>query len=255
MKALILAAGQGTRLGEISKNKPKCLINLFGKTLLESQIEILKSANINNINIVTGFKSELLKNYDLKQFHNKDFKSTNMVFSMFKAKDLFVSEYEDLIVSYGDIIYEKKNLDKLLNTNSEVSIMVDLNWKNLWMKRFEDPLSDAETMNFDKDLNILNLGKKTKNYDDIKGQYAGLIKFRKDSLGKIHNIYQNLEGNISNSFKNLYMTDFIQILIKRKIEVKASLVNGGWLEIDTESDLIKYISLDKSGELPAFYNK
>ena len=111
MKALILAAGQGTRLGEISKNKPKCLINLFGKTLLESQIEILKSANINNINIVTGFKSELLKNYDLKQFHNKDFKSTNMVFSMFKAKDLFVSEYEDLIVSYGDIIYEKKKIE------------------------------------------------------------------------------------------------------------------------------------------------
>ena len=96
---------------------------------------------------------------------------------------------------------------------------------------------------------------KTKNYDDIKGQYAGLIKFRKDSLRKIHNIYQNLEGNISNSFKNLYMTDFIQILIKRKIEVKASLVNGGWLEVDTESDLINYISLDKSGELDAFYNK
>tara|TARA_B100001996_G_scaffold131391_1_gene99899 strand:- start:1208 stop:1975 length:768 start_codon:yes stop_codon:yes gene_type:complete len=255
MKALILAAGQGKRLGKASKNRPKCLVNLFGKSLLERQIEILKSANINDINIVSGFKSELLNNYDLKKFHNKDFESTNMVFSMFTAEDLFISNSEDLIVSYGDIIYEKKNLEKLVNTDAEVSIMVDLNWENLWSKRFEDPLSDAETMKFDKDLNISELGKKTTNYDDINGQYTGLIKFRKDSLNKIHKIYQKLKSNRSTSYQNLYMTDFIQILIEKKIEVKASLVNGGWLEIDTESDLINYKSLEKSGELNTFYSQ
>jgi choline kinase len=255
MKALILAAGQGKRLGKASKNKPKCLVNLFGKSLLERQIEVLKNNNINDINIVSGFKSELLNNYGLKKFHNKDFESTNMVFSMFTAKDLFISNSEDLIVSYGDIIYEKKNLEKLINADAEVSIMVDLNWKNLWLKRFEDPLSDAETMKFDKDLNILELGNKTTNYDDINGQYTGLIKFRKDSLNKIHEIYQKLKGNSSISYQNLYMTDFIQILIEKKIEVKASLVNGGWLEIDTESDLINYNSLEKSGELNTFYSQ
>ena len=254
MKALILAAGQGKRLGKASKNKPKCLINLFGKSLLENQIEILKSADIIDINIVSGFKSELLNNYSFKKFHNKYFESTNMVFSMFTASDLFIDNSEDLIVSYGDIIYEKKNLEKLINTDAEVSIMVDLNWKNLRTKRFEDPLSDAETMKFDKDLNISELGKKTRNYDDIQGQYTGLIKLRKDSLNKIYKIYQQLEGNRSISYENLYMTDFIQILIEKAIEVKASLVNGGWLEIDTESDLINYKSVEKSGNLNTIYS-
>ncbi|MAJ45526.1 MAG: nucleotidyl transferase [Candidatus Marinimicrobia bacterium] len=254
MRSLILAAGQGKRLGKVSKNKPKCLVNLFGKSLLETQIDVLKSANINDISIVSGFKSELLNDFDLKKYHNKDFESTNMVASMFVADDLF-SNSEDLIISYGDIIYEKKNLEKLITNDSEVSIMVDLNWKNLWSIRFEDPLSDAETMKFDKELNISELGNKTTNYYDINGQYTGLIKFRKDVLYKIYNTYKLFKESSPDNYQNIYMTDFIQILIEKQIEVKASLVRGGWLEIDTESDLIKYKNLEKNGKLNTFYNR
>ena len=60
--------------------------------------------------------------------------------------------------------------------------MVDLNWKKTWSKRFDNPLDDAETMIFDDDLNIIELGKKTDN--DIQGQYTGLIKFDKNYLKK-----------------------------------------------------------------------
>ena len=164
MRALILAAGQGKRLGNASKNRPKCLVELFGKTIISNQLEVLNSKNIVEINIVTGYKSNLLDNLNLNTYHNKDFEKTNMVFSMFQASDLFDSNETDLIVSYGDIIYEKGNLEKLMNSKSSVSIMVDLNWKKLWSKRFDNPLDDAETMKFDDDLNIYELGKKTDSY-------------------------------------------------------------------------------------------
>ena len=62
MRALILAAGQGKRLGNASKNRPKCLVELFGKTIISNQLEVLNSNNIEEINIVTGYKSNLLDN-------------------------------------------------------------------------------------------------------------------------------------------------------------------------------------------------
>ena len=98
MRALILAAGQGKRLGKASKNRPKCLVELFGKTIISNQLEVLNSNNIEEINIVTGYKSNLLDNLNLNVYHNKDFEKTNMVFSMFQASDLFDSNETDLIV-------------------------------------------------------------------------------------------------------------------------------------------------------------
>lgn len=253
MRALILAAGQGKRLGKASKNRPKCLVELFGKPIISKQLEILKSNNIKDINIVTGYKSNLLDELNLNTYHNKDFEKTNMVFSMFQASDLFDSNETDLIVAYGDIIYEKGNLKKLINSKSSVSIMVDLNWKKLWSKRFSNPLDDAETMIFDDDLNIIELGKKTDSYNDIQGQYTGLIKFDKNYLKKIKDVYIDIQNSNLIDHKNMFMTDFIQLLINKNFKVTASLVEGGWLEIDTEGDIDCYQNLDKKGKLQEFY--
>ena len=254
MRALILAAGQGKRLGKASKNQPKCLVELFGKPIISKQLETLKSNNIRDINIVTGYKSNLLDKLNLNTYHNKDFEKTNMVFSMFQASELFDSNETDLIVAYGDIIYEKGNLNKLIKSKSSISIMVDLNWRNLWSKRFDNPLDDAETMIFDNDLNIIELGKKTDNYSDIQGQYTGLIKFDKNYLKKIKDFYIEIQNSNLIDYKNLYMTDFLQLLINNKIKVSATLVKGGWLEIDTEKDIICYENLHKNGELNRIYN-
>ena len=60
MNAIILAAGQGKRLASLTKNKPKCMINLFGKTLLEWQVSVFKKCGISDISVVTGYHSELI---------------------------------------------------------------------------------------------------------------------------------------------------------------------------------------------------
>ena len=236
MKALILAAGQGKRLGKLSKNKPKCLMELFGKSILQNQIETFYANSITDINIVTGFKSNYINDFGLNSFHNTDYKDTNMVFSMFKASELFESGKDDLIISYGDIIYEKCNLEKLIKTDFPVSITVDINWRRLWNERFDNPLDDAETMKFDNELNILELGKKTNSYDDIQGQYMGLIKFKKNYLNDIRKIYLDFIKTNPNHYKNLYMTDFLQYLINNKVKICPSYHNGDWQEFDKPID-------------------
>ena len=104
MKAIILAAGEGKRLRPLTNNTPKCLVNLFGKSLLQWQIETFRSCQIDDISVVTGYRSELINLPGLKIFQNKKFETTNMVESLFCASQELS---EQTIVSYGDIIFEK----------------------------------------------------------------------------------------------------------------------------------------------------
>ena len=68
MKAIILAAGRGSRMQNLTQKQPKCLVNLRGKALLDWQLEALRAAGISEIAIVTGYKRELLANRGLVEF-------------------------------------------------------------------------------------------------------------------------------------------------------------------------------------------
>ena len=87
MKAIILAAGRGSRMKNMTNEQPKCLVDLNGKTLLERQLESLKKAGIEDIGIVTGYKHEMLKKYELVEFHNPLWEKTQMVSSLACASE------------------------------------------------------------------------------------------------------------------------------------------------------------------------
>ena len=108
LNIIILAAGQGKRLSPLTNNKPKCMVDLFGKTLLEWQVSAFKKCGITDISVVTGYRSELIDLPGLEFFQNKKFETTNMVESLFCASEKL---NKSTIVSYGDIIFEEKVLN------------------------------------------------------------------------------------------------------------------------------------------------
>ena len=79
MKAIILAAGEGKRLRPLTNNTPKCLVNLFGKSLLQWQIETFRSCQIDDISVVTGYRSKLIDLPGLKIFQNKNLPKINSI--------------------------------------------------------------------------------------------------------------------------------------------------------------------------------
>jgi len=242
-KALILAAGQGTRLRPITNDRPKCLVPLMGVTLLERQVKTLESKNIDNVHIVTGYRADQIEVLGFETSYNDRFKKTNMVESLFSALEFIKSCKEDLIIGYGDIVYSDYNLSKLLACDDEIALMIDRNWKDLWSLRLENPLEDAETLLLDEYGYVTSLGKKPNNYDEIQGQYTGLIKIRADKLQDLITFYGNLNRNRSydgKDFNNMYMTSFIQMLIDDSWKVKSVDVVNGWLEVDTVDDLNTY---------------
>ncbi|WP_375748238.1 NTP transferase domain-containing protein [Vibrio sp. HN007] len=254
-KALILAAGQGTRLKPYTDDKPKCLVTLMGRTLLDRQVTTLQSQQIKDIHIVTGYRADQIESLGFDTSYNAQFKTTNMVESLFSAIEFLKDCNEDLIISYGDIIYNPSNLERLLGCNDEVAIMIDKDWYSLWSIRMDNPLEDAETLKLDSKGYIKELGKKPLSYDEIQGQYTGLIKIRADKLADFIGFYTSLdreEQYDGQDFYNMYMTSFLQLLINNSWKIKAATVNGGWLEVDSVSDLETYSSLASNGELKKY---
>jgi len=226
MKAIILAAGRGSRMGNLTHEKPKCLLEIYGKPLIEHQIEALTKGGIEEIALVTGYKSELLQSYGNHHFHNDEWDKTNMVYSLLCAKEWL--SMSDCIVSYADIYYTFEVIKDLVSCPDDIAISYDPNWLELWSKRFKNPLDDAETFKINQDGYLLEIGQKPKTVEEIQGQYMGLLKFNSSFFSKVQ----------KNEFtKKISMTDFLSTIIKNKVSIKCIKNNTIWNEFDSASDL------------------
>lgn len=238
MKAIILAAGRGSRMGDASEDKPKCLSAFCGKPLLEWQIEALTQAGAEEITIVTGYLSELLEPYSRSIIRNDCWPKTNMVMSLAAAHSIL--ERHVCLISYSDIIYSKTAAASVVRTPGELVIAYDTEWEQLWSKRFSDPLSDAETFRIDKNGRVTDIGHKAKTIMEIEGQYMGLLKISPIGWSWVQELLNKLPENERN---RLDMTSLLSQLIAEGNEVIGAAIPGGWYEVDSRSDLQLYETL------------
>ena len=239
MKAIILAAGRGSRMGALTNNLPKCRTLLFNKELIEWQFLSLDNKAISEIGIVTGYLKETF-NFNKKQFYNNDWKNSNIVRSLLSAKDWLRNNI--CIISYSDIIYDKKIVNQLVKSSGDIVITYDPNWLSLWEMRFEDPLIDAE--NFSVKNGFLNdIGGKSNNLPSIEGQYMGLMKFSQVGWNKIECFLNKLDKK---EIDKMDMTQLFKKLLDENFTINCVAIKGKWLEIDTESDLKNYQSKFKN---------
>ena len=249
-RVVILSAGQGTRLLPYTKDLPKCMVEISGKTLLEHQIKIIKSCGINSISLIGGYKLEKLKKFKLPIYENRKYSNTNMLYSLFCARELLENE-DDLIISYGDIVYSKEILQEIVSAKDPINVVVDKNWQKYWESRFENILEDAETLILNKQKEILEIGAIATNLSQIQGQYIGLIKLNNSGKKIFLKLFDKLSnGNVNGKdCNNAYMTDFLQELIKRGKCVKAILTSAKWIEIDGVNDLKSTVTLSRLREI------
>ena len=128
MKAIILAAGMGTRMKHHTTNMPKGMVKILDKTIIERQISVLRDNKIYDISIVTGYNSEKINYTDVNIYFNKNYYKTNMVESLMCAKKEFD---DDIIVIYADLIFTSSLISKLVNTKLDVGVCVDLIGKTI----------------------------------------------------------------------------------------------------------------------------
>lgn len=251
--AIILAAGRGSRLHPYTASCPKCLTELGGRTLLNYQIGTLQTCGITNIVVVTGYLGEMLESPGWDCVENPLWAETNMVESLFSAESKFTS---DIIVAYSDIVYEPRVLQALLDSEADISVIVDRQWRALWEQRFADPLSDAETLRIDRNGDILEIGQRPESYDRIEAQYIGLMRFKGQGVAALRKGYTALrDADLSGrTAAQAYMTDLLSELISAKHRLRAVPVDGGWLEVDTVEDYELYAAKLADGTITEFFD-
>jgi choline kinase/ubiquinone/menaquinone biosynthesis C-methylase UbiE len=245
MRAIILAAGRGTRMGQRGRESPKCLIELAGVTLLERQIAALRAGGVEEIGVVRGYRAGMLNFPGLTYFDNERWAQTNMVMSLAAAASWLLSG--PVIVSYADIFYPSELVRALVEAPGALLVTYDRAWRQLWTRRFADPLSDAETFRIDAAGNLLEIGARTTLIDEIEGQYMGLLKFTPAAWSGVTALLAMLDAPTRDA---LDMTGLLRrLLAARSIPIGTLGTDGQWGEIDNPDDLALYERMMRDGEL------
>lgn len=258
MKAIILAAGQGTRLKKYTENLPKGMLCFMGKTIIERQIEMYRKCGISDIIVVRGFAADKIAYDGVKYYTNEDFANTNMVESLLAAKAEFT---EDIIVSYSDILFEKRLLNGMIAANGDFLVGVDDNWKAYWQKRYGKVDFDTESLAIDSDDNITELGLPNPRLEDVSARYIGILKFSKAGLACIQQIMDVAHKKFVDKpwqqsgkpAHKAYMTDLLNAIIQSGKSVKAVHFASGWIEFDTNEDYEGTCKWAADGTLGKFF--
>ncbi len=227
VKALIVAAGMGRRLEGYIGDRPKSLINVGKKSLIEKQIEILNESGIKDVAVVVGYGKEKINevlNDSVTYYFNPFFETTNSVVSMWLARDFF-NDGDDIVVMNSDILIESQIVKNLIKSSEEFSVVVDLGvYNKLGYK-----------VKIEKDL-VTEMGMDIKE-GGVSGEYAGVSKFSMKSVPLLNKVLDQFM--VEKKFNVWYETAYVQMI---KEGAKISFVDVDkkcWIELDTPDDIEK----------------
>ena len=238
--AVVIAASKGEQLQHLTKNKPKCMLDIHGKPLLERLTSTLKKDNIGKITVVSGYKSKAIESElnlsNVNIIVNKEYNKNNELYSLYKA----ASEIkENCIICYGDIIFRKYILDALLSFENDIVIVVDALFKKK-KKDYEKDLVICDrpfTGNYllekkPASLKCICLDEKKCKVD---GQWIGLIKTNIKGSEIIKDELKILSKQ--KKFNSLTIPDLFNSLIKKKKKIFVLYIAGQWLNVNDVFDL------------------
>ena len=252
---MILAAGAGSRLYPLTKTMPKFMIPFCNKSLFERNLDIFRKCGIADTTVIIRPDINPPELLNVRYVVKEKVKDTNMLYSLFCAEEFIESP---IVISYGDILFEKKILEQLIKSPADISIVVDTDWIKYFKYRIDDPINDAHECVVADGDNVSSIGLEVKSLDDVDGHFIGLMKIQNTGIKILKDFYHKfkLEStetfnplNSNLTFENSRLVDFIQGLILSGINIKLIPVKNGWLEFDTLQDYEIYKNMEKNNTL------
>lgn len=212
-------------------DRPKCLIELNGRTLLDRQVSALRAGGADEIGVVTGWQGDKFACTGLRTFENPSWARSTMVESLAAADDWLSTE--PVIVSYGDIVFPAATVRRLVRSAAPLAVAYDTGWEDVWRQRFDDPLSDAETFEIDADGFVTGIGSRPRGLADVQGQYMGLLRLTPQAWAVLR-----AARAASAETAALDMTGLLGHLIRTGgVRVSGVPNDGPWWEFDSPSDV------------------
>ena len=241
MKAIFIAAGEGSRLGNLTNDLPKPLVDVNGKSIIERQISLLRKNNVNDIVITTGYKKEKFTFKNIEYVHNPNFREQEQTGSLMVARSKIVG---DILIMFGDILFDEIILQQMLDSKGDIVIAVDKNWEKSYEERHDNPKSEADKVLI-KDGKVIQISAKNievNNDNDVR-ELLGLIKLSMKGSKILIEQYEKLENSHTGKFhdavslKKAKFVDMLQELLSLGTMITPVSIKGKWCEIDTKHDL------------------
>lgn len=226
MRALILAAGRGTRISRYLSGRPKCTVDIGGGiTLIENTIRQLKGMGIHDIGIILGYNQgvirEVLKEEkDIKFYYNPFFDVTNSIASAWFAKD-FITDEDDIMIMNGDVFVDDSLLEIIKDETLSPVLFCD-----------ETRKEEADYKFYYEDNKLLKYGKELEG-DDITAEYIGIAKIGKEFINTFKN---ELESMINKQQHYLWWENALYELSKEKDIYVRDVEGRFWAEVDYMED-------------------
>ncbi|WP_126993732.1 phosphocholine cytidylyltransferase family protein [Thermosipho globiformans] len=227
MKAILLAAGKGTRISRKISNIPKSLVDIKGKPLILRTIEMLKHNNI-DVSVVLGYKRELFLEIldEVKIYYNPFYSVTNSIASLWFAKDEFSGE-EDIIVANADVYWDEEILKTLCNSKEDILMLYDSSRKE-----------EGDYLFYVED-NILKDHGKELLPEKISGEYVGVSIIRKEFQEKFR---ERLELLVSQEKYDLWWENVLYSFINERNVYVKDIKGLFWGEVDYIEDYYRIVN-------------
>ena len=258
MKGIIIAAGKGARMGQLTENCPKCMLR-FGRTsILEQNLRLMNYVGCDEVVVITGHAASALPDVGIRKVHNPEYEQNNVLHSLMMAREEFDDE---LLITYSDIWVEQEVYEGLLSTRGEVVLVADTDWRAYYVGRDQHTADEAEKIYFDEDRRVISIGKHLSETPLEKGlavaEFPGLLKLSRDFAPKFAASFESLNARIERNapfqkasrWQNAYLTDMLQQLIDDGFPLELAFIERGWAEFDTVQDLERVASIGEQQKL------
>jgi phosphoenolpyruvate phosphomutase len=249
--AIIAAAGFEKQLLPLIEDKPKCLLDIKGKTILERQIATLNECNIKDVALVRGYKKEAITLPNIRYYDNDRYEETGELFSLFCAENEMKGR---CLILYGDIIFETAVLEKLLKSPADISLVVDLAWFDQQqhvktaphikpdLVSLQDPPGKSYPFRYiapEEQNRIVKIGQHVQ-HEHAHGEFIGLAMFSERGIEAFKQAYRDAQKTSqtkgfheAGSLTKATFTDLIQELIDHGHSINCVPTFKGWMEVDS----------------------
>jgi phosphoenolpyruvate phosphomutase len=242
-RAIVLAAGFEPQLMPLIEDRPKTMLEVKGKTLLERQVETLGGFGIRDVVVVRGYQKDRIDVPGIRFVDNERYGETGEIYSLFRAEAELAKPF---VLLYGDIIFEATVLEKLLRAAADVAVVVDRAYPDLRragalppgprdLVITETPSDGPRFVAAPEGSRVLRIGPEVPP-EQAHGEFIGLAAFSAAGARLLRDGYHNLRAERAEGLDRASVTHLLQAMIDRGRTVTAIDVHKGWMDIDSFED-------------------
>jgi choline kinase len=243
MRAVIIGAGRGSRLGHETDEIPKTLVNVMGRPMLDWVLEALGQAGFarKDVVFIAGYAEDVVRaRYsDLTFVRNAGWERNNILHSLLCAREHLG---EGFVSTYADIVYEGRVVEKLVQSHAEIALGCDTAWRRRYHARSQHPENDAEKMRADG-ARVLEVSRSIPS-EAAAGEFIGVMKLSPAGARSLTSAFDEVASRSAGkawrdgrTFEQSYLIHLLQYMLEQGVEMERENTAGGYMEIDTLEDL------------------